>query len=67
MERGLLKIEEAAAYLAIGRSKTYELVQSGELPSVKIGRATRVPMSSLKAFADHLANDATAALGGRVA
>ena len=32
---GLLRIEEAAQWLGIGRAKAYELVFHGTLPSVK--------------------------------
>lgn len=40
----LLRVEEAAALAAIGRSKAYELIDIGEWRPfvVKIGRSTRV-------------------------
>jgi len=41
---------EAARQLAIGRTKLYELIASGDLRSVRIGRAVRVPASELKSF-----------------
>ena len=37
----LVTVKEAAARLALGRSITYRLIQSGELPSVRIGGAPR--------------------------
>jgi excisionase family DNA binding protein len=46
----LLTVSEAAARLGIGRSHTYTFVQRGELPSVKLGRARRVPVEALQEF-----------------
>ena len=37
----LLSIPEAAGYIGLGRSKTYELVQAGEIPVVRIGEFRR--------------------------
>ena len=45
-----LTVEEAAKRLAIGRTKAYELVASGELQSVTIGRCRRVPVEALERF-----------------
>jgi len=47
-ERLLLRVEEAADRLAIGRSKTYELIRQGILPSVRLGRTVRVPLYALE-------------------
>lgn len=46
-ERLLLKPTEAAAVLGIGRSKLYELLQDGELDSVRIGACRRIPIEAL--------------------
>ena len=46
-EKSLLRIEEAADRLSLGRSKTYALVQQGEIPSIRIGRSVRVPALEL--------------------
>jgi excisionase family DNA binding protein len=43
----LLKVPEVASLLQIGRSKVWELVWSGDLPVVRIGRLVRVPRSRL--------------------
>jgi excisionase family DNA binding protein len=48
--RLLLRIDEAARLLGLGRSKAYELVAAGELPAVRIGRARRIPVASLEQF-----------------
>ena len=52
--RGLLRVEEAAQWLGLGRTKAYELVYRGTLPSVTIGRSRRVPVSALEAFVEQL-------------
>jgi len=38
------------ARLAVGQTKVYELMSSGELRSVKVGRARRVPSNELERF-----------------
>ena len=43
----LLRIEEAAARLGIGRSLMYRLVLSGEVESVHVGRLRRIPAECL--------------------
>lgn len=42
--------EEAAKMLGIGRTYVYELIRSGDLESVKIGRARLVPAAALDKF-----------------
>ena len=44
----LLRPEDAARELGIGRSKTYELLRRGEIPSIRIGRSVRVPAEKLR-------------------
>lgn len=51
MERVLLTAEEAAESLKIGRCKVYDLIRTGELESIKIGRLRRIPVSSVRSFA----------------
>src|SRR5439155_15325751 len=45
--RGLLRVEEAAEWLGLSRTKAYKVVYRGMLPSVTIGRSRRVPMAAL--------------------
>ena len=52
----LITVEEAADLLGIGRTTTYELVMSGEIPSVKIGRRRLVVRSGLSHYVDRLTN-----------
>jgi excisionase family DNA binding protein len=53
----LVTPEEAARRLSVGRTTIYELMSSGELQSVNIGRCRRVPVSSLSAFVSKLIGD----------
>jgi excisionase family DNA binding protein len=39
---------EAAALLSVSRSRIYELLASGELASVAIGRSRRIPAEALR-------------------
>lgn len=50
VEKLLLKPEEAAEILSIGRSKVYELIGTGELASVRIGACRRIPAEALSDF-----------------
>lgn len=50
MEPLLLRPEEAARLLDLGRSTLYQLIGGGELPSVTIGRARRIPLAALRAW-----------------
>jgi excisionase family DNA binding protein len=50
----LLSVEEAAAELRIGRSRMYDLVRSGDVLSVKVGKSRRVVRDSLKAYIGRL-------------
>ena len=46
----ILTVEEAAAFLRIGRSAAYAAVRAGEIPSVRIGRSIRCPRCQLEAL-----------------
>ena len=50
MDRLLLRPAEAAEAIGIGRSKVYELLASGELPSIRIGGSVRIPVAALQAW-----------------
>jgi excisionase family DNA binding protein len=50
----LLTMEEAADALGICRALLYQLVMRGQIPSIKIGRSRRVPVSALHAYIAHL-------------
>jgi excisionase family DNA binding protein len=46
--RQLLRAEEAAHLLGIGRTKIYEMIARGEIPALRIGRLVRVPRDALE-------------------
>ncbi|QDP94967.1 helix-turn-helix domain-containing protein [Microlunatus elymi] len=50
----LLRIEDAAARLGIARSMMYELVRSGEVESVRVGRLRRIPVECLEEYVSRL-------------
>lgn len=45
-----LSVKGTAEALDIGTSKVYQMVASGELPSIRIGGSVRVPVDALKAW-----------------
>ena len=53
-ERMLLRVEEVAHTLGIGRSKTYELIANGSIESVTIGKNRRVTQEALNKFVEGL-------------
>jgi excisionase family DNA binding protein len=44
----LLRVEEAARLLSLSRTTVYELMERGELPSIKYGAARRIPRTALE-------------------
>lgn len=42
-----VRVNDAARMIGIGRKKLYELISSGELESIKIGKSTRITTASL--------------------
>ena len=57
----LLTIDEACQALGIGRTKTYELVMSGALASVKIGSRRLIAVSTITEYIEHCLHTETAA------
>ena len=53
----LLKAAEVGERLGLGRSKTYELMAEGQIPTVRIGRAVRVPEGGLEAWIREQTNE----------
>ncbi len=51
-------VAEAADYVGLGRTTTYQLVRSGTIPSVRFGRVWRIPRVKLD---EYLAQQVTAA------
>lgn len=54
MDKLLLRVEEAAKALGLGRAKTYELLMSGALESCTIGRRRLVSARALRVYVERL-------------
>jgi excisionase family DNA binding protein len=53
----LLRVDEVAGMLGLGRSKVYDMTNVGELPVVKLGSPVRVPKQELRKWIErHTAN-----------
>lgn len=50
----LLSPERVSERLDMGRTKVYELMATGQLESVKIGRSRRIPADAVDAFIGRL-------------
>ncbi|WP_216361427.1 helix-turn-helix domain-containing protein [Candidatus Chloroploca asiatica] len=50
LEPLLVRVEEAARILSLSRSTIYEMMDAGELPSVRRGTARRIPVAALRAW-----------------
>lgn len=48
----VLRVEDLGRALGIGRNTAYELVRSGQIRSIRIGRQLRIPRSELQRFLD---------------
>lgn len=46
----LLTVTEVAAHLRVSRMTIYRLIHSGELKSVRVGRAFRIPEDAVDAY-----------------
>ena len=53
----LLTVDEAAHQLGIGRTLMYNLISTGEVQAVTVGRLRRVPSESLTEYVDRLRAD----------
>jgi len=51
-DRPMMKASDIAAALNVSRSKAYELLASGEIPSMTVGGCRRVRPSTFEAYLD---------------
>ena len=58
MERILFRVTEVAGFFGLSRAKTYELMKSGALPSVKVDGCRRIKADDLRRFVDELPSEA---------
>jgi len=60
-ERLLIRVDEAARMLSMGRAKTYAMAASGELPGVvRIGKSVRISAAVLRAWIERQSNGVAA-------
>jgi excisionase family DNA binding protein len=52
--RLLLTVSEAARRLGVGRTLMYELISTGQVASVRVGRLRRIRPADLEAYANSL-------------
>jgi excisionase family DNA binding protein len=46
----ILRVEDLTTILDIGRNTAYELVRSGQIRSVRVGRQIRIPKEAVQEF-----------------
>jgi excisionase family DNA binding protein len=54
----LMRAEEVARTLGLSRSKMYQMMSGGARPTVRVGRAVRVPKAALRDWVAHHTNEA---------
>lgn len=59
----LLRVEEAALRLGVGRTSLYRLISAGEIESVQIGGLRRIPVPCLVEYVDRLRSRGPTAAG----
>jgi excisionase family DNA binding protein len=65
-QRLLYRPAEAADAIGISRTKAYELIATGVIPSIRIGTSIRVPVSALQEWIERqLADRAADSAGAR--
>ena len=47
-----LRVEDLMPLLGIGRKTAYELIRSGQIRSIRVGRQIRIPREALLEFLD---------------
>ena len=52
IEKLTLSVPEAAEALGVSRAQAYIMVNSGELPSIRVGRRRLVPLDKLRLWID---------------
>ena len=58
MEELLLRADDVAKVLNLGRSKVFEMIAKKELPSISIGRCRRVPVRALERWIEERTTEA---------
>ena len=53
MDKLLMRPTEVAEILGLGRSKTYQLILEGSIPSIRFGKSVRVPVEALQEWVNN--------------
>ena len=65
-EKLLLTPEEAFEAICVKRAKGYQMLATGELPSIKIGKLRRIPVDALRRWVEGRTEEAEmTSAGGR--
>ena len=59
MEKLLLKPDEVANVLGLGRTRVYTMLGTGSLPCIRIGSSVRVPADDLREWVAKQKREAT--------
>lgn len=62
LQRMLLRPLEAAEVLGIGRTKVYDLIHRGEIPSIRFDGSIRIPTDQLRETIARKASTSAAAI-----
>lgn len=46
----IMTVPEVASFLGVGRNRTYDLIRSGQLEALRIGRKIKIPRHALFQF-----------------
>jgi excisionase family DNA binding protein len=52
MEKALATVPEVATAISMSPAKVWQLIASGEIRSVKVGKARRIPIEEVTAFVE---------------
>jgi excisionase family DNA binding protein len=52
ISQGLMTLDEVADFLSLTRQSVYNMIERGDLPSLKLGAARRIPRSALFALVE---------------
>ncbi|MBE2997247.1 helix-turn-helix domain-containing protein [Nocardiopsis sp. HNM0947] len=56
-EKVAYSVDEAAQALSLGRTTVKQLIATGDLPSVRVGRRRLIPRSALETYVHRLLQD----------
>jgi len=59
-QKYLLTVQEAVAYATIGKTRIYELIRTGQLKAIKVGRYNKIHRLELEKFLDEAADKGVA-------